>query len=379
MPASEVVVIGSGVAGSAIATALCRRGYKVTLLFRAAKEGSSFTNQKWSHSGLLYPAERLARKACREFLRDSLLRQFTYHTAVGARFLAMQQRTLDERKKMWLTWDVRAWGLNWRPLELEEYRTVDPLGETRAVGGFEVPDRIVNFPAIIEHLRQEVRQCGGVVASDIVKRIRVEDERVKAVDLVDGQSKIDCSICVLAAGAWSNAILQESEIKRPDLILRKCVVLEYDGEVVPGLTTCLDVQRHDGTEQDVTLVPFDGKTLAAGTGFTEIVTGDDEQTDEQEIGRLNDQLIQCFPTLRGRPSRIITCTKTEKRPGGKPNVSPQVYGPAFHGIIGLTVAIPGKASFMFDLADRVLGEIEGWALAADTQPLSNWNFEKLQF
>jgi len=42
------------------------------------------------------------------------------------------------------------------------------------------------------------------------------------------------------------------------------------------------------------------------------------------------------------------------RPGGKANISPQVYGTAFHGIVGLTVAIPGKASFMFDTARQVI-------------------------
>jgi len=79
-----VVVIGSGVAGSAVATALCCRGHEVTLLYRSPHEGSSFTNQKWNHSGLLYPAESIARKACREFLCESLLGQFTTPADSGA-------------------------------------------------------------------------------------------------------------------------------------------------------------------------------------------------------------------------------------------------------------------------------------------------------
>jgi hypothetical protein len=77
--------------------------------------------------------------------------------------------------------------------------------------------------------------------------------------------------------------------------------------------------------------------------------------------RVTDELFQCFPTLRSWQPRILTCTKTEKRPGGKSNVHPQVYGANFHGVNGLAVAIPGKASFMFDLAEQVVAEIESCA------------------
>lgn len=355
------VVIGSGVAGSAIAAALCDYGYKVTLLFRAANEGSSFTNQKWNHSGLLYPAENIARVACREFLRDSPLRRYTYATPARARFLALRQRTLEERREQWLTWDVQAWGLQWSPLEQAEYRMIEPLGETRAAGGFEVPDRIVDFPALVRHLRQQVRRRGGIAVRGTVQQILSSGRRVTGVELADGRSRIDCSLCVLAAGGWSGSILRDSGIHPPDLILRKCVVFEYDGELVPGLTTCLDVTGHDGTEEDVTLVPFRGTTLAAGTGFTEVTAADDQQPDQFQVRRLNGQLEQCFPTLRGRPFRVVTCIKTEKTPGHKPDVSPAVYGPAFHGVTGLAVAIPGKASFMFDLANQVLSQIHGKA------------------
>jgi hypothetical protein len=113
------------------------------------------------------------------------------------------------------------------------------------------------------------------------------------------------------------------------------------------------VWRHDRTRQDVTLVPFRGKTLAAGTGFTEIVDVDDNQQDAQEIERLGYQLMQCFPELESRDYGILTCIKAEHPPGGKVNVNPQIYGLKSHGVNGLIVALPGKASFMFDVATSV--------------------------
>src|SRR5580704_4544943 len=138
MPANHrlpgVVIIGAGVAGSAVALALCRLGHKVTLLLRAEAEGSSFTNQKWHHSGLLYPSESIAHMACRGFLCESLMTEFVYRTSVPARFLALKSKTLDEREQMWRNWGVRTWGLNWRRLEQDEYRAIGLLGESHAIG-----------------------------------------------------------------------------------------------------------------------------------------------------------------------------------------------------------------------------------------------------
>lgn len=359
--AREVIVIGAGVAGSAVALELCRLGHKVTLLWRAEEEGSSFTNQKWHHSGLLYPSEFVARMACRELLRESLLSEFVYETSVGARFLALNSRTLDEREQMWQDWGVRTWGLNWRRLEPDEYRTIGLLGGTSAIGGFEVPDRVVDFPRLIRYLRDEVRVRGGRVIRDAhASRIRFEADGVKSVEFILDRDRysLDCSRCVLAAGAWSNTLLDASGIGAPNLILRKCVVFEYDDELVSGLTTCLDISGYDKTTRDVTLVPFYGKTLAAGTGFSEVSASDNSEPDLVQVDRLDHELVQCFATLANRKRRIVTCTKTERRTVGKADVQPQVYGREFHGITGLAVAIPGKASFMFDLVTKVLSELD---------------------
>lgn len=51
----EVVVIG-GAAGAVIASALKEKDVDVALLFREDTRGATYTNQKWLHSGLLYPS-----------------------------------------------------------------------------------------------------------------------------------------------------------------------------------------------------------------------------------------------------------------------------------------------------------------------------------
>lgn len=351
-------------AGSAVASELCCRGRSVTLLYQGGQQGSSFTNQKWNHSGLLYPDERMARRICEAFLKDSPLKQFSYQTPSPSRFLVLHPETLEQRVAMWRQWDVSSWGLKWDFLVPNDYCALAPLGRTLAVGGVWVPDRIVDFPTLIEHLRRQVLLHQGIIVSGVVvSRIRVADDRVVGLDYVskDGEHHMTCSRCVVAAGAWSGEILARSGIASPDVILRRCPVLEYDAELVPGLTTCLDVSRSDGTLHDVTLVPFYGKTLAAGTGFTEVTSPGSCEVDSSEVECLTEELVQCFPSLRSLRPQIIACMKTEKRPGGKANVNPQVFGEEVHHIGGLVVVIPGKASFMFDLASKVIAEIESYS------------------
>ncbi len=47
----QILVVGSGAAGTAVALDLVDRGYSVALAFHDPNSGASFSNQKWLHSG----------------------------------------------------------------------------------------------------------------------------------------------------------------------------------------------------------------------------------------------------------------------------------------------------------------------------------------
>ena len=56
------------------------------------------------------------------------------------------------------------------------------------------------------------------------------------------------------------------------IIRKKCAVITFAGELVPGITVCYDIKHFDSLKQalvpsDVSLVPYRGQTLAAGTGW----------------------------------------------------------------------------------------------------------------
>ncbi len=181
------------------------------------------------------------------------------------------------------------------------------------------------------------------------------------------QKTLLCEQCVVAAGAWSYELLKGINVNLP-IIRKKCIILELNSKIVDKITVCLDMKKEDGTVSDASLVPFGDKTLAAGTDFKVVYLGD-EQTLEglkagaAEIKALIAELRQFFPKARywkeGRDFKVRTCFKTEQYNPGHPDVGLKVYtkdptaGGYGHGVPGLIVALPGKASLMFDLAREV--------------------------
>lgn len=60
---TDIAILGCGSAGAAIAHELAlRTSHKIAVLYNGDREGSSFNNQRWKHSGLLMPVEDLARE-----------------------------------------------------------------------------------------------------------------------------------------------------------------------------------------------------------------------------------------------------------------------------------------------------------------------------
>ncbi len=350
----RIAVLGSGVAGAAITHRLAVEGHPVIALYRKADEGSSFTNQKWQHSGLLYPSGKLARKAWQAYQNmDPLLARFRYRPEVKARFLALSPDTLDERRRWWNNdWDVGSWGITWRELAASEYDDIGDVGCTNAVGGFETPDCVIDFPNLIAYLRQEAQKHGAeVIGGATVRKLEIDKHHNQIIGLryetSDGAHEIECGHCIVAMGAWSLDLLENSGVKTPPIIRKKCVVLKYEGELVPSITVCLDIHKQDGNIADVTLVPFKEETLAAGTDWFPY----DRDIEDSDVEHLIEQLVQCFPKLLDFQPTSYVCTKTEKHTaGGRPSLGITIYDKTDLGVGGLTLTLPGKASFMFELA-----------------------------
>jgi glycine/D-amino acid oxidase-like deaminating enzyme len=247
------------------------------------------------------------------------------------------------------------------PLGKWEYSFVGELGDTSAVGGFSAPDCVIDFPELVRNLHRCAEQNGATfLSSASVKKLVHNGTHVTGVEYErNGEhSTMRCDFCVIAMGAWSPRLLKNSKIIETPLILKKCLVLTYVGELVPCITVCLDVR--DGPFPDATLVPFKGTTLAAGTDFDETDDPDDKSFDSRLVDELQHELARCFPALSAsdyNPTAHV-CFKTEQRSADMaPNVGFQIYED--FNVDGVLVAIPGKASLMFELAAAVADRMRG--------------------
>ncbi len=287
----------------------------------------------------------------------------------SARFLAISPETLRQRIARFEMPEIKESGFAWKLLGDEEYSSVGLLGRTSASAGLSAKDLVVDFPGLIEKLIGSIPHERVLLGhSAVVIETGGLPRRVAAIHCRSsaGEIRIECERCILAVGAWAPLILAQSDISlgRP-LVRKKCTVITFDQELVPGITVCYDIAHQDAVTQkvvaaDVSLVPFKGRTLAAGTGWTRLVDVDDPRAIRptvEEVNQLCAELYQAFPLLarfRGTPH---SCIKTELDTGSTPpNVLPQIFDESDHGVVGLTVALPGKATLMFDLAGKVLGK-----------------------
>jgi glycine/D-amino acid oxidase-like deaminating enzyme len=362
----DVIIVGGGVAGVAIAHELhrCKLPFQ---LITSDLQGSSHKNQKWLHSGALYPAASVARDVWEEFRRAEP--KFKNHIVSGtgsAMFLAIHPETIEARTAMFE--GLHASGFGWEALGPKDYSVIGSIGPTNANRGMRTRDLVVDFPSLIEELQRELpNQC--VLADAHVLRIETSGSprQVTAVhyQTTRGAVRIQCKRCVLAVGAWTPTLLKESDITLRRRIIRKqCLVIVFDEELVPGITVCYDIKHFDMTKgafvrADVSLVPYCKTTLAAGTGWLRLEDSVDPATvsptpdEEQELML---ELCQAFPGLaKCKRQAAHACIKTElETSDGVPDVRPKVLGYDEHDVKGLFVALPGKATLMFDLADKVL-------------------------
>lgn len=379
-PSPDVVVVG-GAAGAVIAHILAEQGKRVALLWRTDVEGATDTNQKWLHSGLLYPSRELAVQAWRNYREDWKIKRRYLEGREQACILARHPDTVSERESMW-----ESWRLEEHEHDLPEPMPLRPEEKARLrdheitfFDGWTTPDCVIDFPRMVGDLRQHLDgQRGGndhlpalketrhkVMKGAKVVKLRSATNGITGVDVdwEGHQFTLSCEQCVLAAGAWSQELLRDVGVRLP-LIVKKCLVLEVPNEKLPvsQITVCLDVEKEDGTPGDVTLVPYQGKTLAAGTDFKVVYDPGEHKLKELECGEfeiaaLIAELTQCFTRVGQLSPNDYTahkCFKTEHYNPDHPDVDLKVYTHATgHDIPGLIVAFPGKASIMFDLARKV--------------------------
>lgn len=349
--APRVVICGGGVAGLACAHALLQRGCEVDVVFRDPFEGSSFTNQKWRHSGVLYETPELVNEVWDAYRGMDPLLELPFLTgAPHARFMASDPDLLDQHEARWQAWDIARKGLIARRFSLRSGYREGSLGTTPWIGGFLTPDRVMDYPSLISHLLRVVTQMGGRLhAGSSVTDLIEENGEARGVRFQSPQGReerLSADQVVVTLGAWTNTFLARAGLHVP-VSLVKSNVLAYPGELVPSITLWLGDQ--------VTLVPYQGTTLIADHRWVDVEDPRDRSPHAENVARLVDDLKRTFSQWPDLPFQARGCIKTEEIVVGpyprNPNMA--IFEASRVGMPGLTVAFPGKASLVFVMARRV--------------------------
>jgi L-2-hydroxyglutarate oxidase LhgO len=215
MDSTDVVVVGAGVVGLAVARALAQRGLETLVLERHERPGQETTSRNSGviHSGIYYPTGSLKARLCvrgRQRLYEYCEARGIAHQRCGKLIVAPEAqvpalRTLQQR--------AIANGVNdLTLLDSAQVRELEP--EVRCAAGLLSPSTgIVDAHELLLALIADLEASGGA----LVLRTRVEAARATGGGFAvtysseDATSEIECKWLVNSAGLSALDLLQRIE------------------------------------------------------------------------------------------------------------------------------------------------------------------------
>jgi len=275
---ADVVIIGGGVIGLAIARGLALRGVRGVCLI---ERGTLGAEASFAAAGMLLPQveadaeDDFFKLACRSRdLYPSFAASLHEETGVdveldttGTLYLALNEHDHEEIEKRY-GWQTHA-GLAVELLNSAEARELEPCISESAFGALRFPNDIqVENRRLLAALANSVSNLGVEVLTETnVESLMIERSRIKSVETSRGT--IACDSIVIAAGTWSSFLLRSSGCPDPAM------------QPVRGQMICLEskpqLTRHVIYSPRGYLVPRrDGRLLAGSTsenaGFAKRIT-----------------------------------------------------------------------------------------------------------
>ncbi|MFN2469587.1 MAG: NAD(P)/FAD-dependent oxidoreductase [Gaiellaceae bacterium] len=407
----RVAVVGAGAIGLSCAYSLARGGADVRVLERGrVGEGCSFGNTGWICPALSapLPAPGVVFGALAGMLRrDSpLLIQPTlrasffrwswdfWRACTSARYQAGLEATVElGRRTFELFDDLRAAGVQFdihksgmvvaattqaglaeyvemidgareagydgpvEVLDAHEVRRVEPALSDRVIGGIQVrAERYVRPEQFTAALARYLRESGTSVEEGV--DVRGLTRRNGPWQLDTGDASVEADRVVIAAGAWSPALLTPLEIRLPFEAAKGYSVTASGTGTAPKHALYLAEAKVGGS-------PFGERMRFAGV-FD--LTGTDSSLRRRRIGTI---LRSSLPYLRDWRPKEIELQWAGLRPypaDGLPIIGPVpgqegLYAATGHGRMGITLAPPtGEAVCSLVLEDRTPEEIRSLGL-----------------
>jgi len=315
---AEIIVVGGGVIGLALAYELLRRGRRVTVLDRA-RPGRGATQ---AAGGMLAPVSEagtepdalvcLGSDSLRRYpafvagLEDAAGSSCGYRT-IGSLWAGVDRDDLSEIDHLETT--LKGKGLEVERLDVAALRVLEPHLSHRAAGGLLVPgDHDIDPRRLTRALVAAIARLGGVVVPDrIVDEVEVRAGHVAGVrgTARDGRAfLLEAERVVLAAGAWSTRGIRsplgrfglrpvkgqlvrltgEKLLRRVVRTPRVYLIPRDDGELLVGATmeeTGFETSATAGAVLDLLRYGWEMLPGVYDLAFTEVAVGLRSVTDDQ--------------------------------------------------------------------------------------------------
>lgn len=331
-PAPDVIVVGAGIIGTAVAWRCSQRGLRVTVVDAEGRRGA------WhAAAGLLAPITEL-HYAETDLLRLNLTSLARYQPFVDELTditgMPTGYRECGTLAVAWDGADLRALqdihafgaglGMNASMLHARDLRAVEPALAAGLPGGLLATDDHQVDPRLLHSALTAAATRGGVQFRTGQARIDIRNERAAGVTL-DGSDVLSSQTVVLAAGAWSAQALPAEFAPHVRPVKGQTLRLRLPGE--PRLSHNL---RATVKGSPVYLVPRADGQIVVGASSEDV--GFDDTSRAGAVYELLRDAQSIFPELGEASLEEIT---TGLRPG-TPDNAPLIGPSGLEGLIHAT-------------------------------------------
>jgi glycerol-3-phosphate dehydrogenase len=365
----DLVIVGAGITGAAIARDAALRGMKVALLEKGDfASGTSSKSSKMIHGGLRY-LKQLDIKLVKEALSE---REKLLHLAPNlvhpASYLIPIYSGWMERLEL----HIGLYGYDFlanrsslgrhRDLSSEDVLREEPLlRQDHLSGGFVYPDCLVNDARLTLATVKSAHEHGAVIANYTrATGIGSEAERMNQLefrDVLSGvEGKIQTRVMVLAAGPWTDDFLELQGHPGPKLRPTKGVHLVFPRS---RLLVNRVIVAPAEDKRIIFVVPL-GEYSYAGTTDTDYSGSlDNVLVEADDVSYLLKTLNHSFPSLHLGPDDIVS-TWAGLRPllseeGAPSQVSRDYYVGLYDD--GVAVITGGKLTTHRSMAENLMDQV----------------------
>jgi len=369
LQAHDIVIVGGGVIGLAIAYALAREGLSPAVLDRSelGREAS------WAGAGLIPPESKPGAENPSVALRSLSARLFPAWSAalreetgidIGYRRTGGVDVALTDAEDQLLRNVAGRWraeGVVFERLAPADFARVEPALRTDLSSAYFLPDRAqVRNPRFLRALMDTVSlRRGSLCPWHAVESFELDKNRVVAVRTTEG--RLACGTVVVAAGAWSGQLLDRLGLHAPTPPVKGQIVMLRGDR--PLLHRIVEHGKNYLVPRD------DGRILI---GATEEDAGFDTRPTARGAHDLLGEGLGLCPTLG---EAVLEATWAGLRPGSidtKPYIGAapgfeNLFVATGHKRAGLQLA-PGTAEIMADLVLGRQPRIDLEAFRLDREP-----------